>query len=117
MPIKINPKPTFSGTVTFIEIDGGECAVDFTFRHLTQLQLADWREQIDEHPIADSLLEVVLDWGDGVLQDDDTPLPFSPAEFRRFIEAYQPRGHFLAVGYVRALTEARVKNSGRSPAV
>ena len=111
MPIKINPKPTFSGTVTFIEIDGGECAVDFTFRHLTQLQLADWREQIDEHPIADSLL------GDGVLQDDDTPLPFSPAEFRRFIEAYQPRGHFLAVGYVRALTEARVKNSGRSPAV
>lgn len=117
MPIKINPAPQFTGTVSFVELDGAEHQVDFTFRHKTQPQLADWRESIDEQPLADSLLEVVVDWGEDVLQEDGTPLPFSPADFRWFIEAYQPRGHFLAVGYLRALTEARVKNSGRSPAV
>jgi len=117
MPIKINPAPRFTGTVSFVEIDGSECQVDFTFRHKTQQELAGWRQSIDERPLADSLLEVVIDWGEDVLRDDGTPLPFSPADFRWFIEAYQPRGHFLAVGYLRSLTEARVKNSGRSPAV
>lgn len=117
MPIQINPAPTFSSVVNFVELDGDEGQIAFTFRHKTQQQLAEWREDIDSRPLAESLREVVVDWGEDVLADDGKPIPYSPDALRQFIEAYQPRGHFLAVGYLRALTEARVKNSARSPAV
>jgi len=114
MTIRINHAPIFRALVAFTLAGEGEESCRFTFRHKTPAALIEWRKTIGTRPAHESMAEIVEGW-EGVVDEDDKPVPYSPAALKSFLEAHSTRAEDLAKGYLYALTESRVKNSHRPP--
>ena len=114
MPIRINPAPIFRAPVAFTLAGEGEESCRFTFRHKSPSALTEWRKTIGARPAHVSMAEIVEGW-EGVVDEDDKPVPYSPSALKTFLEAHSTRAEDLAKGYLYALTESRVKNSHRPP--
>jgi len=115
---KINPAPTFAADV-MLTVPGATEPVRLpvTFRHYSQTAFdalvaqAKAQEQAGK-PVsaADWLINLVVDWGPGIVDDDDKPVAFSHKALAQLLDNYPGAFGQINSAYGRALVEARAKN-------
>lgn len=113
MAFKLNPAPMFTATINLTIPGQDELGqVKFTFAHKTSEGLKAWLDSAGrEKNMTDTkmLSEVVLDW-DGVLDDEDKPVPYTKDALSKLLTNYPTASGELVTGYINALGRSRAKN-------
>ena len=99
--LKLNPEPTFKAAVN-IPVAGADAAsVEFTFKHRTRAQLAEWLDQKDRDD-TESVMGCAMAWD----LDDE----FNAENVARLCENYVGSAYAVITAYLGELRGARVKN-------
>ena len=108
---KINAAPTFSCRV-MLSIAGSDTPVpvSVTFRHLTARAYSAWHARLGAGSVAESLHEIVAGWGEGFVDDDGKPVPYTAEALALLLDQHPSAGVELHDAYVRQLFHARAKN-------
>ena len=111
--IRLKPSPQFKFTANFaVPGEQEQQAVVFIGRHQGQTALAAWAEKAGSSTGEDLLAHIVsvlVGW-EGVIQEDGTPLPFSPEAARTLLDSYPGSTSVVALAYLTELSAARRKN-------
>lgn len=113
----LNPNPTFSA-VTPITVPGVDqpAMLTIVWRHKGRADLKAWIDTLGKVSDEQALLQVIADW-EGVVDDNRLPVPFGRGALADLLDAYPASGGELCTSYLRALTESRLGNSERRPAL
>jgi hypothetical protein len=97
--------------------------ISVTFRHKTQEGVAEWFKQNEQRSYSEALDEIIVSWGDPVLNDeggndagkpvigdDGQPVPYSKAALAQLLKNYAAATAEIIRAWQIALSESRVKN-------
>ena len=111
MAIRITPNPKFTAKLPFtVAGEADPVLIPFEFRHKSPEALKVFFAEHRQSPTAEALSEVVVRWVDKVVDEEGVAVPFTPDNFRAFLEGHGPRAEDILRAYVRELTESRQKN-------
>jgi len=100
--LSLNPNPTFTAKVG-IPIPGGDpVEVDFTFKHHTKDEIADWLKSKTKETDAEAIMFCVAAWG----LDDK----FNLENVKRLDQSYAGAAGAIITAYLAELRGARIKN-------
>lgn len=81
------------------------------FRRLTMQEIEDMNVQLKEKTLTDTQLlqDVMVGWGDDVMDADGNPLPFNERNFDALLNVFPTRGT-LVQAFMESLNTAAAKN-------
>ena len=108
---KINPAPTFHAPVS-LSIPGAEspAIVKVEFRHKSRTEFMAWWEKSQKRKAVDALADVIVSWGEEVIDQDGKPLAYSKEALAQLLDNYHASGTEILQTYYRELVESRKKN-------
>jgi hypothetical protein len=100
--LKLNPEPTFKGKVQIPVHGGADAEVEFTFRHRSTDDLADWMKALEGRNKADLILEMALGW--------DLTDPFNADSVKTLLSNYAGSFDRVLEKYLAEMLQAKEKN-------
>lgn len=107
--LKLNPAPTFAAPVAVPVAGGAAVAIVMTFRHRTKDQLDAFIKGRADKTDVESFTDMVVGW-EGVIGDDDAPMPFTRENVERFLGNYIGAALATFQTYLDELVKARRGN-------
>lgn len=108
--IKLTPNPTFKAPVLLTVPGLAEpVQLEMTFRHMPADQANEWIRNNQEKHSSAALAEIIVGW-DGVLDENEQPVPFSAEALDTLLRNYRPATLEIVTAWLKEMGASRLKN-------